>query len=71
MSDPIIQAARQAAEGGLLMGGMTVFFFLFFAAYATWAWWPANKPYMDEMARVPLDDDHDGRSWLLRSGGSR
>lgn len=71
MTHPVIEAARQAAQGGWLMGGMTVYFFLFFIGYAAWAWWPSNKRHMDEMARLPLDDDDEGQSWLLRTGGSR
>ncbi|MCK6501959.1 cbb3-type cytochrome c oxidase subunit 3 [Myxococcota bacterium] len=70
--NPLIEAARQAATDGWLMGVMTVFFFLFFIGYAIWAWLPSNRRHMDEMAQLPLDDETpDGKSYVLRSGGPR
>ncbi len=68
--NPVIEAARNAAEGGGLLAVMTVVFFLFFLGYAAWAWWPSNKRHMDEMARAPLDDD-EGKGWRFTRGGSR
>lgn len=70
--NPLIEAARQAVTDGWIMGAMTVFFLLFFIAYAIWAWWPSNRRHMDEMARAPLDDERpDGKPYVLRSGGPR
>lgn len=66
--NPVIEAARQAAEGGELLAAMTAVFVLFFLGYAAWAWWPSNKAHMDEMARAPLDDDEARRA---SRGGSR
>lgn len=75
MRDPVIQAAQQAANDGLLLGIMTVFFFGFFAAYAVWAWWPGNREHMEKMASAPLDDDipsaEGGKTYVLNTGGRR
>ncbi len=68
--NPLIDAAREAAQGGWLMAGMTVYFFVFFLIYAVWAWWPSNKQHMDDMASAPLDDS-DARRPHLPAGGSR
>ena len=72
MNNALIEAARQAATDGWLLGVMTVFFFTFFIGYALWAWWPSNARHMDEMSRLPLDDDMpDGKTYVLRNGGPR
>ncbi len=55
--NPLFEAARGAVTDGWLMGLMTVFFFLTFAAYAVWAWLPGNRPHMDRMAKAALDDE--------------
>lgn len=53
---PMLHQLTDGASGGLLMAGMTVFFVLFFVAFALWAWSPGNRRFMEQAARIPLDD---------------
>lgn len=49
--------ARMAGEALSWLGsGLTVAFVFFFAAWAWWAWRPANRARMEAFARIPFDD---------------
>ena len=52
----MLHQLTDGASGGLLMASMTVFFVLFFVAFTLWAWSPSNRRYMEQAARIPLDD---------------
>lgn len=56
MNNPLVHAARELVQGGTLMGVMTVFFLLFFVAWALWAYHPNRKHELDEAARMPFSD---------------
>lgn len=58
--NPVFDAARSAVTDGLLMGVMTIFFFVVFVGYAIWLWLPGNRPHMDQMAKAALDDSSPG-----------
>ncbi len=58
--NPLFQEAGRTASGGMLLGVMTIFFLLFFAGWALWAYAPHRKAQMEEAGRMPLDDGGEG-----------
>lgn len=52
----LLHQMTEGANGGLLMGGLTAFFTLFFVGFALWAWSPGNRKLMELSARIPFDD---------------
>ena len=57
--NPVFHAAAQSAQLGWVMGVMTAVFLGVFLAWAWYAWNPANKAMMNEMAAMPLSDGGD------------
>lgn len=55
--NPVFKAASEAAELGWLMGGMTVFFLLFFTGWALWAYAPSNREHLESCGRLPLEEE--------------
>ena len=55
--NPVFRAAAETAQYGWVMGVMTALFFAFFVGWIVWAWAPSNSKFMEEAARLPLEDD--------------
>jgi cbb3-type cytochrome oxidase subunit 3 len=67
--NPVFDVARAAVTDGLLMGVMTIFFFVFFVGYTIWLWLPSNRSYMDQMAKAALDDSSPGAGPVALTSG--
>lgn len=59
--NPVLRAAAESAQFGWLLGIMTVMFFVVFIGWAVWAWHPANRTRMRQLAAMPLEDDREGQ----------
>jgi cbb3-type cytochrome oxidase subunit 3 len=57
--NPVFRAAAESAQLGWVMGLMTVVFLGVFLAWTWYAWNPANKQLMQDMAAMPLNDGGD------------
>lgn len=51
----LFNEAAATADGGWLMGIMTVVFLVFFTGWVIWAYAPRNRARHDEAARIPFD----------------
>ena len=57
--NPVFLAAAESARLGWVMGVMTVVFLGVFLGWTWYAWNPANKQLMQDMAAMPLNDGGD------------
>jgi cbb3-type cytochrome oxidase subunit 3 len=55
--NPVLKAAAESAQLGWVMGVMTVLFLIVFLGWTIWAWHPANRSRMKQLAAMPLDDE--------------
>lgn len=55
--NPVFRQASNAADGGLLMGLVTVAFFVFFAVVFFRMYRPGAKALYDAAAEIPLHDE--------------
>ena len=58
--NPLLREAAESVQMGWLLGLMTVVFFLIFLAWVWYAYNPANRELMEEVARMPLSDGGEG-----------
>lgn len=53
----VLKEGASASTLGWLMGVMTVFFMGTMVLWIAWTWLPSRRAHMDEVSRLPLEED--------------